>query len=132
MAVNLPFWTYDFGFLFLDGMVAAYDGKCGVLTLLRGNATDDVCLDSNTGRAGGSDAAETLPFPLGLASFSLISAANRADHNFSPYAMPYTWKLSNTRAASTGFAFSNIRKSIAGMVQESMARLGIGINGCNI
>lgn len=82
MAVNLPFWTYGFGFLFLNGMVAAYDGKFGVLTLLRGNATDDVCLDSNTERAGGSDAAETLPFPLGLASFSLISAANRADLNF--------------------------------------------------
>jgi hypothetical protein len=35
--------------------------------------------------------------------------------------------LLNARAASAGFVFSPIRKSIAGMVQEIMARLDIRI-----
>jgi hypothetical protein len=78
---------------------------------------------------------QELCYELGdcLNTTSLFHVGRHEEQTLSPYAMfPYTWKILNVRAASAGFAFSPIRKPIAGMVQESMARLGIGINGCNI
>src|SRR5690606_9898689 len=43
----------------------------------------------------------------------------REEQTLSPYALfPYTWKISNAKAASLGFEFPPIQKSISLMVQD--------------
>jgi len=53
----------------------------------------------------------------------LFHVGRYEEQTLSPYAMfPYTWKILNARAASLGFEFPPIQKSISLMVQESVFR----------
>ncbi|TFE26707.1 redoxin domain-containing protein [Cohnella luojiensis] len=53
----------------------------------------------------------------------LFHVGRHEEQTLSPYAMfPYTWKILNARAASLGFEFPPIQKSISLMVQDSVSK----------